>query len=237
MECVNRLYSYLTKINYVKALSLENNSKSFSNLYVIVDDNSDVYEKIKLDIFNFVNENNLFNIINCNNNEMTFVSNDFISLKVFIVSKLTSDLTQYILYNPNDLKPLNETLADIAMIKSMNTVFYEFSNFINYSLNKDNIQAFNALVKVNDYVISYMFAYYLNKSNKGLLNELIKELPKNINLKFKNYISLLKYERTVECAKMILWFVDDFITNIPIVIATHINIDFYFEIKQKILSL
>ena len=27
MECVNRLYSYLTKVNNVKALSLENDSK------------------------------------------------------------------------------------------------------------------------------------------------------------------------------------------------------------------
>ena len=38
MECVNRVYSYLTKSMYVKALSLENESKVINTLYVIVDD-------------------------------------------------------------------------------------------------------------------------------------------------------------------------------------------------------
>ena len=234
MECVNRLYSYLTKVNNVKALSLENDSKILNVLYIVADD---IYiNDITNEIIKFCLGNNIFNLVEYKNNELVFVSNDFVNVKVCYVKELSVDITNKIVFNPYNLSISNEQLSYNTLIYSMNSIIVELGNYLIYKKAKDNIQAFNSLVKVNDSVISYLFAYYLNRCNKGILVELNDAMPKDIKLKFNNYLTMLKIDRTNECAKMILWFVDYYITNLPIVIAPKINIDYYFEIKTNLLS-
>ena len=234
MECVNRVYSYLTKSMYVKALSLENESKVINTLYVIVD--NEFIQDVNNDIIKFCLGNNLFTLVEYKKDELVFVSNDFVNLKIVILNELSLDITSSILFNPDNLKVSDEQLSLRTLTISMNQAIIELGNYLTYTIGKDKVQAFNSLAKVNDHIVSYMFAYYLKRINKSLINELIYVLPKDVKLKFSNYLSILQIDKIVECSKMILWFVNDFITNLPIVIAPRINIDYYYDIKKKILD-
>ena len=77
----------------------------------------------------------------------------------------------------------NEQLSYNTLTYSMNSIIVELGNYLIYKKAKDNIQAFNSLVKVNDSIISYLFAYYLKRCNKGILVELNDAMPKDIKLK------------------------------------------------------
>ena len=52
----------------------------------------------------------------------------------------------------------------------------------------------------------------------------------------KKIISTCKIESVMECAKMIVWFVDEYIVKLPINIAKEIEIDYYLYMKKQVIG-
>lgn len=244
MECINRLYSYLTKSLYVKALSLDcnlNNNHLYAVIQLFNEDNKinlKVYDIVR-DIKRFIEENSLFEFLKVSykNKEVliNLFNNNFVCLTLHLVNEYSNDYMINNVYNPNKLLSTCNYSYDI-LVESLNNIILEFSNFIILN-KKDKIQSFTTLLKINDEILSFMFAFYLKKCYKSEINELYSVLPKEIKKNYDNYLSILSVNRVNECAKMMIWFINDFINNIPIIIAPRINIDFYFEVKKKILNL
>ena len=141
MECVNSPFGKIFPKKSVPAqvqfwFHVENDSKILNVLYIVADD---IYiNDITNEIIKFCLGNNIFNLVEYKNNELVFVSNDFVNVKVCYVKELSVDITNKIVFNPYNLSISNEQLSYSTLIYSMNSIIVELGKYLIYKKAKDN---------------------------------------------------------------------------------------------------
>lgn len=112
-----------------------------------------------------------------------------------------------------------------------------FDEYLLYLQANDRILAFNSLMKADNAIIKFLFSLLLDLKVNGSLEDIFNIIGDTKTAEFKNYHLLLNKNRIEEASKMMIWFVNDFIVNLPISVASRINLDFYINIKKYLTTL
>lgn len=232
MEQLNRLFSYLTKNNLVSLLSIDEHNKGYGFLYA----------KIILNVSynDFINklteyiDNSQYEYYYVNKDEIIIIDEFLITLKISIVNEIVTSDYKNIIYNVNDIKPIDNLNYIANMI---NNSFICLNYYIHYYKANDYITAFNYLSETDNYIIKYLFSTLLEQNYIGKLKDLFDVMTLDKKQEFLNYHKLLEINKMVECSKMMIWFLNDYIISLPITIAKVINLDFYLSLKKEILNL
>ena len=143
------------------------------------------------------------------------------------------------IYNPKSLqgndKEISLFLEDVQ-VKNINNMLINFDEFIDYYRVKDYVLSFCALNKANSNIISFLSIHYLGKETNRLTYVYSKMTKKNFS-DFEQYQRMLKVEKQQECSKMMIWFINDYMFNLPISIVSRINLDYFFDIKSNIVQI
>lgn len=172
-----------------------------------------------------------------------FVSEDGLSLYIHNDKKIFNYSEMIVLYNPEkiELSSLSFTLDNEETIKKMVSSILsltdELHNVYQFVKERDLILALNSLSKANNHLFSFLSDYYLFNPNNHSSNDLLRIMPEEESIKYKKIISVLKIECIQECAKLLIWFVDEHIGNLPITIAKDVDIDYYLYVKRLVLQL
>lgn len=234
MEKFNRFLSYLTKNDLVKMISVDNNSDYF-NLYYI-----SVVLKTSLDVFldsidEFIVKND-FTFLTFKDNIVYLISDDMSLIEIRIVLNITNDEAKTNnIYNPLNIE-YSKSNYDY-LVEAVNNMIINLDKYIAYLKKNELITSYNYLVSADNEIIKFLSKLFLNKDYIVKMDDLFAHMTKEKITEFKNYHNLLNITKMLECSKMMMWFINDYLVTLPISIASLINIDVYINLKKQITNL
>lgn len=244
MQILNNLLNKLVNEDLVKLAYIEKpltEKRDNINLHIIFNDQNKHEEYLK-DIKDYLENNSFLSYSSIQDNILHFVSEDGLSLylhadncvyhyekKVTVYNplKISGDDVQYTLKENNVIKD---------MVKSIYGLTYELHNTYQYCLENENALGLFSLNKANHYLFQFLSDYYLFNPKNHSYNYLFNKMEKPKVEQLKKIISLCKIDSVMECAKMIVWFIDEYIVKMPINVAKEIEIDYYLYMKRQIIG-
>lgn len=238
MERVNRLLSFLTRNNLVSIMCLDKIPYNKINYYSLRIALNTSEENLISKLEEFLN-NNIFDFYYHKDNIITLMCEDLLLVKIDITSSIyekTVTDNQKNIYNPNNIPYDTEKNYDYA-IDCVSEMLVSFDEYLLYLQANDRILAFNSLMKADNAIIKFLFSLLLDLKVNGSLEDIFNIIGDTKTAEFKNYHLLLNKNKIEEASKMMIWFVNDFIVNLPISVASRINLDFYINIKKYLTTL
>lgn len=238
MERVNRLISFLTRNNLVNIMCLDKIPYEEIDYYSLrVTLNTQIDDLIKK-LEEFLN-NGVFDFYYYKDNIITFMCEDLLIVRIDILTSIYEKIAianKKNVYNPRNTSYDKEKNYN-SVIDCINEMLISFDEYMLYLQTKENILAFNSLMKADNAIIKLLFALLLDLRINGSLEDIYNIIGEEKTTEFKNYHLILNSNRMIEASKMMIWFINDFIVNIPISVASQINLDFYINIKKNITTL
>ena len=82
----------------------------------------------------------------------------------------------------------------------------------------------------------FLANFYCNYSFDSVLfhidfNDVLNKMDKRKQVEFTRIIEMMKIDNLNECAKLMLWFFNDYLTKLTISVVSKINIDYYDFVK------
>ncbi len=238
MERVNRLLSFLTRNNLVSIMCLDKIPYNKINYYSLRITLNTSEENLISKLEEFLN-NNIFDFYYHKDNMITLMCEDLLLVKIDITSSIyekTVTNNQKNIYNPNNIPYNTEKNYDYA-IDCVSEMLVSLDEYLLYLQAGDKILAFNSLMKADNAIIKFLFSLLLDLKVNGSLEDIFNIIGDTKTAEFKNYHLLLNKNRIEEASKMMIWFINDFIVNLPISVASRINLDFYINIKKYLTTL
>lgn len=244
MQILNNLLNklvndHLIKLAYIeKPLSEKNDN---INLHIIF--NNDIEKGLYLEYIKTYLENNSFlSYSSIHDNVLHFVSEDGLTLYLHADNCVYHYEKKVIVYNPLNISEddpfysLKEDIIIKDIVKAIYGLTYELHNTYQYCLENEYNLGLFSLNKANNYLFQFLSDYYLHNPKNHSYNYLFTKME-NIKVEMlKKIISTCKIESVMECAKMIVWFVDEYIVKLPINIAKEIEIDYYLYMKKQVIG-
>lgn len=244
MQILNDLLNKLVNENLIKIAYIEKpltERKDNINLHLIfnqVDQNIKYLEMIK----NFLESKSFLSYSSITDNILHFISEDGLSLYLHADNRIFDYPHRVIVYNPEKIDEdtrylLQEEDVINDMVKAIYGLTYELHNTYQYCLENEEILGLFCLNKANDYLIQFLSDYYLSNPKNHSYNYLLTKMAKDKAEQLTKILEVAKSDNVIECAKMVVWFIDDYISRIPINVAKKIEIDYYLYMKRQINSL
>lgn len=241
MEQINRLISFYKKNNLIKCSCFDRLSFIKSFVYrmdvVLNEDETNIDSFYDL-TEEFCLKNSIFSFIRKLDKQILLVDDSLVTVSINIVDYLNKDFVyKDNTYNPKNLKVISyDDKNSLLMADILSNMFIKMNEFIIHYKEEDFILAFSDLSIIDSYIINFLFLFHLNKPN-GTLIELYQEMGKKKSVEFRNYHSVFCLNTLIESAKMIVWFINDYLIEIPVGIMSLINIDFYYNLKRNIVGI
>ena len=125
---------------------------------------------------------------------------------------------------------------DDNLVLSFNSFIYNIN--LAYRMEVDNNKYVSLSYITNAYsdLLKFLGNFYLRYSpNINCIhfdyNEVLRLMSEKKRNDFKQMVNLMKVDTTKECAKLMLWFIDDYINNLTINVLSRIDIDYYEFVK------
>lgn len=232
------LLQELITLNYIEASYVENriNEQEEIYLHLVVS---------TLNKNNFMNE--IFSIIDSlpkvvyqkkfksssyikfEDNSACFVLFDFDNFEVNTHSMILYDPYKKIVSRKKDV--LTDEVGYI-----MNEITYNLDRFCNFYKLDDKLMALRYLNIVNEKVLAFFKAMYEPQRVYRSYKELLNSIPSDLKNNYMKVVSKLSINSLIECAKMFIVLMDDFINNMSINIAFVVDIDYYMFVKRNIFN-
>ena len=118
----------------------------------------------------------------------------------------------------------------------MNEITYNLDRFCNFYKLDDKLMALRYLNIVNEKVLAFFKAMYEPQRVYRSYKELLDSIPRDLKSSYMKVVSKLSINSLIECAKMFIVLMDDFINNMSINIAFVVDIDYYMFVKRNIFN-
>lgn len=246
MQILNDLLNMLVNENLIKIAYIEKPLSSRSdniNLHIIFNDandkdfkTTDSLEMIK----SFLETKSFLSYSSITDNILHFISEDGLSLYLHADKVIYPYDTKVIVYNPLNIDENNEqyniSKNDVKddMVKALYSLIYQLHNALKHCLENENVLGMFCLNRASDYLFVFLSDYYLGNPKNHSYNYLLTKMEKNKADFLKEIITKTKIESVIDCAKLMIWFIDDYIANLPINVAKEIAIDYYLYVKKQI---
>lgn len=233
----------LVEAIYLKGSIARANEDEFSNIdmYLIVHSNN--LERFKNNLFEYLSKfDHIVHFGNYENpNKSICVYRNGICLNIYThrLDELNYEDDIVIVYDPKGLLVNYQTISDTFDIQEIGKIIDRFLL---------NSLEFEKAYLRKDLLFAFELTFSLFKDLGILLRT--KNDTDNVKLGLKKYnldfeekdkylevIKKLKISSILECVKMIYVIFDNYIYNVPILLAEHINFDFYAYTKSKIMSI
>lgn len=132
-------------------------------------------------------------------------------------------------------KPLSLTDSEIG--KLINEFSYTLTEFYNAYKRKDLLFSFKLANYLHSDYTQLKRAFVDANNSKIASKGFLKHLEGDELKQYLNVTRLVKYDTSLVAVKMLVILLNDLIINLPISIAEHVNIDFFFFCKKLINSL
>lgn len=246
IEKFNRLISFIsTKICcdciYVEKTNFENINyyllhvvtKTDKQLFIeLINDFNDMTESFEKTYF----ENDVFYLLS-GNDLMIKLFYDY-NLEDKLMVNLDYKEKYDIVYLDSNLEK-NESIINEAyenkIVLTINKMLLNLNEYVLFYKAKDYVLSFNSLNKVNDDIIRFLSLHYMKEDFCKLTNVYSKMTKKEFK-DFETYQKMLKFDRINETGKLMIWFISEYVKNLPISIISKINIDYFFRLKKEILG-
>lgn len=236
-EKINRLISFVKVKCSVDAIYLENNYQNANiiNLYIVTEENNLSYTKNK--IIEYTNQTLLFDFTYEENMITYFIDGGSLLLMVRLSTIFDFNYNDYeMIFDNRKINRNDKIIFANKYANTLNKMFINIQEFYLYYNAKDYVKAFCLLGLVNDLLIRFLCLHY-NYDENVKLQSIYQKMTKEKFTEFENLQRLFSLDNSIECMKIIFWFLNDYLINIPISILSNVNIDLYYELKSKIIEL
>ena len=214
------------------------------------------YEDIHLHLIFIqeINKNDIFKIIKTLLDDATFVtyyviknniyhavSEDNLSIYFHIDNKNYPYKNKTYLFDPFDIE--SDPSMNIDNYAVMNQMIHEVHECINELHNtykfyeaKEEKLAFLSLSKSLEYLFNFLSCYYIRSIENHSFNDVLQEMEKKKKDELEKIVKAISISSVMECAKMFIWFIDEYINGLPINITKEIDIDYYMFVKKLVLG-
>ena len=142
-----------------------------------------------------------------------------------------------ILYNPHNLLTANDYMISSKIVgETFNHISYLLDLFSTAYKIKDLVKSMRILNDVNKYILRFFNYQYLPEKVYHNYRECLNLLPEGIKNDCIKIIKKIKIDSLLECSKMIIVLLDEYVSKISIDVAFYINMDFYLSVKRSIFS-
>ena len=214
------------------------------------------YEDIHLHLIfkTLIDKNDIFKIIKSLLDDATYityyvikdevlhiVSEDNLSIYFYVDTKNYRYKNKVYLYNPSEIdNDENLNLDNPSVIKLMTLHIHEFINEIHNTYNfffaDEKTLALVSLNKSVEYLFKFLSCYYLVSPYNHSFNDVLDAMEKEKRSELEKIIRVISLFNVLECAKMLIWFIDYYINGLPITITKEVDIDFYLYVKKLIIG-
>ena len=241
MQILNDLLNKLVNENLIKLAYIEKpltERHDNVNLHLIFNQNNNSEEHLKM-IKNFLESKSFLSYSSIADNILHFISEDGLSLYLHADNRIYDYPQKVVVYNPLKLEEDNQFLLkedDVIgdMVKAIYGLTYELQNTYQFCLESEVVLGLFCLNKANNFLFQFLSDYYLFNPKNHSYNYLLTKMELDKAEQFKQILAVAKYDSVMECAKMIVWFIDDYISRMPINVAKNIEIDYYLYMKRQI---
>ena len=214
------------------------------HLYLVLNDKNITFRDLnnELDIINLLDKktNIYFKKLYNWDKSLHIITIEKISIHIHLVDRIYNFEDVNIIFN-NDL----EIKEDSNNIFQMTIAIKDFISDLNYCY-RMNIcnNKYLGLLYINKlyndlihFLSNFYLDYYVYKEDIHLnFDNVLKKMPKDKKNKFNEIIKKMNIDTTIDALKLIIWFFDEFIINLPIMVMQAIDIDLYNFIKEIILK-
>ncbi len=234
---LNRIISFLNVKCLVDAIYLDNNYQNINIqvLYVFVK-NQETMEETKQKLITQINAIMLFDFLHYEGNNLYLIDSCKQIIKIVFSTSINISLDALEVVNDNHELSNDDNTISKSFAVCLNNMFIMMHEFYLYYQGSDYVKSFLKVCSINELLIKFLCINYLKNEN-GLLTSLYQKMEKEKLKELENIEKIISFENSLECIKLIIWFLNDYIANISISILSLINIDLYYEIKNKIVEL
>lgn len=235
---LNNLIQQLITLNYIEAAYVENRTNEFEEIYLHLVVNEEEKEVFLNSISSIID--NLSSVVYVRK----YKTSMYIKFDDFVSAFILFDFDDYnvythsmVLYDPN--KKLNSVKKEVPSDETgyiINDIAYNLDRAYNFLKIEDNIMALRYLNMVNEKVLLFLKTTFEPQKIYRSYKDLLNSLPKDMKNKYLKIVSKLKVDSLVECMKMFVVFMDDFINKISINVAFVVDIDYYMFVKKMIFN-
>ena len=245
---INDTIEFYKNNNLLLCAYLERKNKSDyedTHLYLILDDKNLTFRDLSnnLDIIKELesNTNIYYKKIYNWDRSLHIITIDKLSFHIHLVKHIYNFEHLNILYNPNNLEVKEDSNNNTNLIFSIK----DFINDLNYCYREitinDNYLGLYYLNKVYNDLIYFLCNFYLdyNVSKDDIhvnFDIALKKMDKSKVNKLNQIIKLMNIDTINDSVKLIIWFFDEYVINLPIMVMQAIDIDLYIFIKEIILK-
>ena len=220
------------------------NNFNDANLYLIFNDSNITFRDLSndLDIINLLNNKTsvIYKKFYNWDKSIHIITSDKISIRIHITNYIYNYEDLKILFNPYNISVKDEVNNSLQMTLAIK----EFIIDLNSCLREESENKFIGLLYLNKLyndLVYFLCNFYLDYSVykediHANFNYVLKKMDKGKVHKFNQIIKLLNMESSKDCLRLIVWFFDEFIINLPISVMQSIDIDLYTFIKELILK-
>ena len=214
------------------------------------------YEDIHLHLIfkQEINKDDIFKIIKSLLDDATFltyyvtkvevfhaVSEDNLSIYFHVDNKNYRYKNKVYLYDPSNIEnDESYNLDNKAVIHLMTFHIHEFINELHNTFElhtaEEDTLALVSLNKSIEFLFHFLSCYYLVSPKNHSFNDVLKVMEKTKSDEIEKIIRVISIFNVIECAKMLIWFIDYYINGLPITITKEIDIDYYLYVKKLILG-
>lgn len=245
-EAVEIISKHILETNLVDAIFLKGSlargsEDEYSNidLYCLI--NNDNYLDFERQEIAILRKYNAIIYLKNNNNQLICVFENGILLNFYTLRINNLDYTDdiVIIHDPKGILANYEKIPleylPIEVGEILDQFLLKSIEFYNAMMRDDNIYSFMLASELFNFLGIFLRIKYDSEFAKMGL-KMIK-LDEQVQNKYYEIAKKLKINSVLECVKMIYVLLDNYINNIPILFAEHINFDFYSYTKRKIMSI
>lgn len=235
---LNVLVEELVTLNYLEASYIENRNTEYEEIYLhmVIDPEKkdeflnsikNIVDNLPGLVFSKTIENGIY--IKLDNNVSTFAVYEFGNYEVLSHSM--------VLYDPHKkLKAGKQNISYEEIGSIINDISYYLDRFYNTYLIDDKIGSLNFLNLINEMVLKFLAVNYEPTKVFRNYRQVFAELPRDLKPRYNKILAKMRVDSLLECAKMFIILMDEYINNISINIAFVVDIDYYMFVKNLIFS-
>lgn len=242
MQILNDLLNMLVNEELIKLAYIEKpltDKKDNINLHLIFNQSAKDDQYLEM-IKNYLETKSFLSYSSITDNILHFISEDGLSLYLHADKFIYRYDQKVVVYNPLNLDDfdLEYRLCEEDVVKDMVDAIYgltyELHNTYQFYLENEKSLGLISLCQANNYLFRFLSDYYLFNPKNHSYNYLLSKMEADKSEFLKKIISMVKVDSVMEAAKLIVWFIDDYITKLPINVAKEIEIDYYLYMKKLV---
>lgn len=244
MQILNSLINRLIKENILGLAYIEKPlNERYEDIHLHLLFNTDINVKRILEkIKSIIDELTYMSFYKIDDNILHYVSEDNLSLYVHADNLIYRFKKKVYLYDPYNVKD-DETKLSLdnnevinEMVRNINCFIDELHNIYQFEIGLENELSFLSLTKSIDFLYKFLGAYYLANPMNHSINDIYEVMEPGKCKELKKILAILSTHNLKECSKMLIWFIDEYISGLPISITQRIDVDYYMYVKKLIIG-